>query len=416
MANPFAWGRKNNVSEKDYFSAAIFTSRPSAIINESQAIQIPSVKAAVDLISNSISTLPIYLYQEVNESDIRKVQDDRVSTINHSSNKIDTAQVLKKKIVTDYLLHGRAFVYKKDGKLFHLEANKVDVHEFTEDGFTVSRREFVYNGFKTVTLDESEVIVVDSGSLGVLIHGEKVLRTALSQLDYSSSLLENAAVPTGILKSASRLTETAINRLREAWNSLYVGSRKTGKTIILEEGLEFSPLSMRPDELQLTESNKQIVSEISKLFNIPESMINSAANKYNSLEQNSVQFLRNTLAPIITSIENAFDKNLLDEAEQIDGYYFRFDTSEILRTTEETKIKAISEAFNKGIISFNQAATKLDLPKEEKDFRLLSIGNVMKYEDGQMVYLNLGPQTNQTEEVNTSNENGTEIDTDVPEI
>jgi HK97 family phage portal protein len=200
------------------------------------------------------------------------------------------------------------------------------------------------------------------------------------------------------------LTENAINRLRTSFENLYGGVKKAGRTVILEEGLEFSPLSLKPDELGLHESNKQIISEIARLFNIPESMINSSANKYNSLEQNSVTFLQATLTPIITSIESAFDKHLLDSIEKRNGFYFRFDTSEILRTTEETKMKTLSEAFNKGLLSFNQVATKLDLPKEEKDFRLLSIGNVVKYSDGQMVFLNLGPQENQ-KEVKASNEN-----------
>lgn len=402
MANPFRFG-KSTVTERDYFSTSIFSARPPALISEEEALQIPSVVASVNLIANAISTLPIYLYEQADENDIRKVEDERVNLLNHSSNQIDTAQSFKRKIVQDVLLHGRAFVYKKDGKLYHLPAKNVRIDEYTNDGITISRREFVYDGLKTVTLNETEVFVIDSSTNGVLIDGGKVLQQASSQIDYSSSLLTNSAVPVGLLKATSRLTENAINRLRTSFENLYGGTKKAGRTVILEEGLDYKPLSLKPDELQLTESNKQIISEIARLFNIPESMINSSANKYNSLEQNGVQFLQNTLAPIITQIESSFDKHLLDGIEKQIGYYFRFDTSEIIRTTEETKIKTVSEAFNKGLISFNQMAAKLDLPKEEKDFRLLSIGNVLKYDDGQMVFLNLGPQTNQPE-VKSSNE------------
>src|SRR4051794_8773847 len=127
MANKFAWNRKKDTDTgRDFYSTAIFTSRPSSLVTEEQALKIPTVKAAVELISNSISTLPIYLYEEVNSDDIRKVENDnRIDVLNHSSNKIDTAQVLKKKIVTDYLLHGQAFIYRKGSELYHLEASKV---------------------------------------------------------------------------------------------------------------------------------------------------------------------------------------------------------------------------------------------------------------------------------------------------
>ncbi|RLQ89952.1 phage portal protein [Falsibacillus albus] len=402
MANPSIWNRSKKQSEHDYFSTAIFSSRPPAMITEEEALQIPAVKAAVDLISNSISMLPIYLYQQTSDDEIKKITDTRISTLNSISNRNDTGQSMKKKIVQDFLLHGRSFIYRKGTELYHLPAKKVEVKYFTEDSVTVSERKFVYYGYETVTFSEDEVFMIDGSSNGVLIDGGKILTQASGQIDYSSSLLSNAAVPVGILQATSRLTERAIDRLRTSFENLYGGAKKAGRTLILEEGLDYKPLSLKPDELQLTESNKQVISEIARLFNIPESMISASANKYNSLEQNGVQYLQSTLGPILTAIERALDKDLLDDIERQIGYNFRFDTSEILRTTEEQKLKATAEAFNKGLLTFNQAAYRLDLPKEQKDFRLLSIGNVMKYEDGQMVYLNLGPQPNQPE-VNSSN-------------
>ncbi|WP_249685417.1 phage portal protein, partial [Bacillus velezensis] len=102
---------------------------------EEEALKIPSVKEAVELISNSISTLPIYLYVE-NEMDrsIEKVSDSRVNVLNHRSNKLQTAQSIKKKVVTDYLLHGKAYLCKKNGELHHLEASGMSNKRYTDDG------------------------------------------------------------------------------------------------------------------------------------------------------------------------------------------------------------------------------------------------------------------------------------------
>lgn len=399
----FTFGSSKD-SSKDFFSTTLFSTRLPALISEEDALKIPAVKAAVELISNSISTLPIYLYSE-NESDhsVEKVEDSRINVLNHSSNKFQTAQAIKKAVVQDYLLHGIAYLYKKNGELHHLKAKNVQTEDWTEDGITISRREFQYSGMSTVTLSSDEVIIIDSKSNGILVDGGKILQIASQQIEYSTALLSNSAVPTGVVSAKSRLTEKAINTLRSSWEKLYQGTGKAGRTIVLEEGLEFSALSLRPDEMQLTESNKQMVSDIARLFNLPESLINSQANKYNSLEANSVSYLQNTLSPIITSIENSFDKHLLDDIERSIGFYFRFDTSEIIRTTEEQKVKTTAEAFNKGLISFNQAAYKLDLPKIKKDYHLLSTGTVLRYEDGSFEYPNLGPQENQPE-VTSSNE------------
>ncbi|MDZ4427304.1 phage portal protein [Bacillus cereus] len=420
LKNPFRWGKGNADNGKDYFSSHFFSSKPQAEIDEKQALSIPAVKASVDLISNSIPQLPIYLYTE-NEVDrsIEKINNDqRTNLFNHSANKYDTAQTLKRQLVQDYLLRDKAYIYKReDNQLILLPAKNVLEEIYTEDYISVAKKEYIYNGMQTLTLNESQVIVIDSGTNGILYDNGLLLQTALSQLDYQNALMQNGAVPTGILKSAARLTETAINRLRTSWDSLYTGTKKVGKTIILEEGLEYQQLSLKPDELGLHEGNKQMISEIARIFNLPESMINSSANKYNSLEQNSLTFLQSTLSPIITAIESSLDKQLLSDTEKQLGFYFRFDTSELLRTTEEEKVKVIEAAFKGGFLSFNEARHKLDFKPVEKDYYSLSIGQVLKYEDGSLINLNtLGQQNNNEVKQQNENKNGTANEPNITEI
>ncbi|PEX92584.1 phage portal protein [Bacillus cereus] len=418
LKNPFRWGKGSADNSRDYFSAHFFSSKPQPEIDEKQALSIPAVKASVDLISNSISQLPIYLYTE-NEVDgsIEKIKNDqRTNLFNHSANKYDTAQTLKRQLVQDYLLRGKAYIYKReDNQLVLLPAKNVLEEVYTEDYISVIKKEYIYNGMQTLTIDESQVIVIDSGTNGILYDNGELLRVALGQLAYQNSLLQNGALPIGILKSASRLTQTAIDRLRVSWEGLYTGPKKAGRTIILEEGLDYSPISLRPDEMQMTEGNKQMISEIARIFNLPESMINSSANKYNSLEQNNLTFLQSTLSPIITSIEASLDKQLLSDIEKQLGFYFRFDTSELLRTTEEEKVRVIEAAFKGGFLSFNEARHKFDLKPVEKDYFSLSIGQVLKYEDGSLINLNmLGQQNNN--EVKQQNENGTTNEPNITEL
>ncbi|MGD6962730.1 phage portal protein [Fictibacillus phosphorivorans] len=390
----FAWNSSKKNEPRDLFSETLFTSNPPVKITEENALSIPAVKASIELITNSIAQLPIYMYVE-KDNGIEKYEDHRTALLNDAANKYTSSQVLKKMIVQDYLLRGKAYLYQKSGKLYHLPSKNVTESKFTDDnGLTFDEKEFevITHTGKTVTLQEHEVIVIDSGTYGLLHDAGNLLNTALSQQEYNRSLLSNGALPLGMVKVASRLTEQALTRLKASWDGLYSGTKKVGKTVFLEEGMEYKPFQLRPDELQMTDSQKHITSEIARVFNLPESMINSSANKYNSLSQNNLQFLRSTLSPIITSIEKAFDHYLLAHNEKLSGYFFRFDTSELLRTTEEEKVKITAEAFQKGLISFNQAAYRLDLPKSEKDYHLLTTGVVLKYVDGSFEYPNLGPQ------------------------
>lgn len=401
----FTVGRPKPEYEQTFNSATVYSSTPPELISEDEALKIPAVRASVELIADSISTLPIYLYQDATNNDITKIEDDdRVNKLNHDANKFDTAQTIKKKVVKDYLLHGKAFIYKKEGALYYLESKNMRQEGFTEDNIVPSRIEYEYIGLNaSVRIDVENLIIIDSGSNGILSDGGTILQNASKQIEYSTSLLHNSAVPVGMVKAASRLTQTAIDRLKASFEKIYSGTKNAGRTMILEEGMDYKPLSLKPDELQLTEASKQTISEVARLFNIPESLINSDANKYASLEQNTVQFLQNTLLPIITQIESAFDKYLLDDFEKQLGYYFRFDTSEIIRTTEKEKIETVAKGLREGLFSFNEARTKLDLPKVNKDFYLYTTGVVLKFEDGTFEYPNLGPKANQ-QEVEESNE------------
>ncbi|MBN8211096.1 phage portal protein [Bacillus sp. NTK071] len=398
MANLFTWGKTNDVQSKDLYSTTISVTRPLAIVTEEDALKVPAVKAAVELISNTVAQLPIFLYEEQYDKSVEKIKDERTTLLNNSANLHETAQTLKKKLVQDYLLRGKAYLLLKNGKLFVLEAKNVREELYTDDGFTVSRKEFEYYGTatRTVTFSQEEIIVIDSSTNGLLADSGNLFQTALNQLEYNRSVMDNGAVPSGVLKSASRLTENAITRLRESFSTLYGGSKKAGKTIILEEGLDFEALSMKPEELQLNESSKLMIAEIARVFNLPESMINSSANKYGSLEQNSIQFLQSCIGPIISSIELSFDKYLLTQSEKSLGYFFRFDTSEMIRLTEKEKIETVSKMYGDGLISFNEMRFKIDMKPIENDVYKAGLGDVFKnIESGKYTIPNMGVVENE---------------------
>jgi HK97 family phage portal protein len=221
--------------------------------------------------------------------------------------------------------------------------------------------------------------------------GEKILQQATDEMEYTYNIFQRGALPLGILKTAARLSQPAIDRLRESWASLYGGAKNSAKTVILEEGMEYSPLSMKPTDLQLNESKSGTNSEICKLFGVPESMITTAANKYGSIEQNNLHFLKHCLAPIIGSFESSADKSLLLETEKQEGYFFRFDTSELLRATEKERVEAVELGLRSGLFTINEARGKLDLPNIDEDVFMWGLQSVLyNPKTGEMKVPNMG--------------------------
>lgn len=373
------------------------------VVTEEQAMKVPTISAAIELISSSIAQLPIYLYKENDNGEVEKVQDRRLFLLNSEPNNLMTGHNLKKQMTRDYLFHGASYVKVEKVRndvvaLYNLPIREVSVTKYKSLGYKYEAEiNLLDTDSKNHKFQPEELLIIlkdsDDGvtSSGILKNNGDTIRLAIDEQDYTIGILKNGALPIGILKATSRLTESAITRLRASWESLYGGAKKAGKTIILEEGMDYHPISMKPNEMDLTNSRKATIAEICRILNVPESMLNSSANKYASNEQNNIYFLQYCLSPIIASIESSLDRTLLLESEKEKGYYFRFDTSEILRTTEKEKIDTTVNAMKAGLFSISEARSKIDLPALEDDYFTWSLGSVFfNPKTGEMTIPNMG--------------------------
>ncbi|KXY76766.1 MULTISPECIES: phage portal protein [Bacillus cereus group] len=401
-------------------------------VNEKQIMQIPTVEACVSLIVNTISGLPIHLYKENANGSVKKLskKDKRLFLLNNESDPNVSSNTFKKNLVKDYLLYGQAYAYKNyevkkmvlgeallelkelnylpaeniQPKVFH-DGTKHDYAEYTLT--TITGQHVGENKKKTFKHNELlRIINNDTNNPfegeGLLVRGKTVFQEALAQIEYSNGIYERGALPLGVLKTKSRLTEKAINALRFAWSKLYGGVKNSSNTIILEEGMEYQALSMNPSEIQMMESRRDVNSEICKLFGVPESMVSAKANKYGTLAQNNMHFKTYCVQPILNAIEQSLDRQLLTQKEKDNGYYFRFDVREMLRTTQDELSNSIDKLVNGGIITVNEGRFELDKPPVEggDDLRL-SLGNVLQdTENGDTHVLNMDGGTSSQEKGN----------------
>lgn len=375
-------------------------------ISEEQAMSIPAVSAAVNLISSSVAKLPIELKKIDSDGNVEKVEDDyRLFLLNDEPNESQYASTLKKRMTIDYLFYGASFLYterknrsNKIKSIHRLPVEKVNIERKKKDGYIDSYSIYLdgerKNMFKTIDIITMLKDTEDGFEpRGILDTGYKTLSNSLSEIEYSSSVLKNGSLPLAVLKAANRLSDDVIKRIKRDWSNSYTGESNAGKTVLLEEGLEYETISLNPNELELTESKKGSLADIARLFNIPESMINSSANKYNSNEENNILFLQYTLEPILINMQKALNKTLLLESEKTSKYYFEFDTSEIMTITEKERAEIAQILSNTSSVTQNEIRHLLGKPKLEKDYMFLSQGKVFyNTETGKAFNPNLGVQ------------------------
>ena len=412
MANFFTWltqpdeqieQRTGNNSLESLFN------NTSKTITEEQIMKIPTVQKCMDIICGTISQLPIYLYRENPDGSIDRVYgDNREFLLNNEPNEFENSYNFKKTIVKNYLLYGVNYIVMEKvdneiSELYNLKNQDIMIEKFTRDGYKISNANIQLtneSGMRSFKPYELVIVLKDSSdgltSKGIIGQGSEIFQLIYGEMEYSKNIFNNGALPTGVLYTDGRLTQSVVDRLRDSWRNLYSGMKNAGKTVILEEGLKYQPVSLNPNDLQLTENRRENISEICKLFNIPESLILSSANKYGSLQQDNIHFLQYCLNPILKAIESAFDKGTLLEQEKREGLFWQFDTSEIVRTTEKDKFETVKVALESGVMSMNEARRLVNLKDIKDDVMKWNLGNILYYPDnGEMVIPNMGIQTSE---------------------
>lgn len=379
-------------------------------ISEEQIMKIPTVQKCIDIICGTIAQLPIYLYRENPDGSIDRIYGDkREFLLNNEPNEFENSYSFKKKLVKNYLLYGVDYIAieKQDNEiveLFNLNNSDVTVEKYTKNGYKISNANIIVNSSEgeitTFKPYDLAIILKDSSdgltSKGIIGQGAEIFQLIYGEMEYSKNIFNNGALPTGILKTDGRLTQSTVDRLRDSWRNLYSGMKNAGKTVILEEGLTYQPVSLNPNDLQLTENRKENISELCKLFNIPESLIISSSNKYGSLQQDNIHFLQYCLNPILTAIEAGLDKAMLLEKEKLEGCFWKVDTTEIIRTTEKDKFETVKVALESGVMSINEARRMINLKDIKDDVMKWSLGNILYYpETGLMKVPNMGIETSE---------------------
>lgn len=374
-----------------------------SIVPEEEALTIPALASGVELISNAIGQLQFTLVKKDEKTGAvtRKNDDQRLYLLNKQPNDQMDAYTYKRALAKDYLLYGASnSVIEKNlnniKALYLLPTKNISVQVYVYDGYKKYSKTTLQNAVGTRVFSDDQLLTVlkdsDDGltGRGILKTNPDVLNLALAEIAYSKNLLKNGALPVGVLQSKTKLSNQAFENLKASWEKMYSGTDKAGKTVILEEGLEYNAISLNPDDLQLKDIRAAYISDIARILNIPETMINSSSNKYGSSETQSIAFLQNCLSSIISAIESAVNKELLLENEKMEGYAFRLDASKLIQVTRKEKAEAVAAEYESGLISFWEARSDLDRAKTvSDDFFRLSLGSVLyKYENDEMIIPN----------------------------
>lgn len=358
-------------------------------ISKEQALNIPAVASCVEIISNTVASLPIKLYKE-GEGRVEEVKDERVNLLNDDTRDTLDGFQFKKALVEDYLLKGSAYAYinryrNKVKSLHYVENERVAINIGVDPIF--KDYDILVNG---ATYKDYEFIKITRKTKdgvtgkGIIVENNEALAVAYNSLVFENILLKTGGNKKGFLKSQGRLSKEAIDELKQAWNNLY--KNNTESVVVLNNGLEFQEASSTSVELQLNENKQTNATEICKIFNVPPSLLEG-----NAKEEEYNNFIKIAILPILKAIETALNKDLLLPSEK-GSFYFAFDTKELLKGDIEKRFRAYEIGVRNGILQIDEVRYMEDFKPLELDFIKLGLQDVLYNPKTKEIYT---PNTNQ---------------------
>lgn len=247
--------------------------------------------------------------------------------------------------------------------------------KFTEGGKLYYERSI--NGKTEVIPGEAvfylPYIIVDENGNGLSVitaHAESIGANQAAQR-HSSTYFKQGARLSGVLKAPGALSDEAYNKLREAWNEVYANPDNAHKTAILEEGVDFTPIAVNPQDSQLLETQVHNDEQVAMMFGTPPSMIGLTSKSTSwgtGIEQQVLGWQKFTLGPLATQLQACAQMQLLPSDSDVD---LRHDWSELLKPDINTLATALGNLHRGGLIKANEGRELLDYDDDPDGNKLL---------------------------------------------
>ncbi len=323
--------------------ASWLTGEESVGMSRDRAMKISTVNRCVEVLSNSMAVLPVYI---MNERTKERIQEHRLGRVLwERANEAMTSFDYQRLMLCNELLRGNAYawIYRdpRTGwprELIPLPPDYVtirvdlDGHVWyffthpTTGEVTMLRPDDILH-YKAYSEDGIE-------GISVLRRASLTLSTARAAQLYENSTWMNGGQPSGILTTESDLgdsievvqpdgTKVTVDpkeQLRRSWEAVHRGPGNAFRIAVLDLGLKYQPISMTNSDAQFVESNEIRVADVCRFFGVPLHLAYAGKQSYASNEQNGIEFVNYTLLAYETQWGQEDTYKLMlpsDRAEQL---------------------------------------------------------------------------------------------------
>ncbi|AUX72481.1 phage portal protein [Erwinia pyrifoliae] len=348
------------------------TSSSGKVVTAEKALALASVWACVRLLSESVSTLPMKVYERASDGS-RKLASTHPAyqVLCRRPNSEMTPSRFMLMVVASICLRGNAYVEKKmigtkPVSLVPLlpQCMKVERLDSGELQYTYTEK-----GVARIVPVRNMMHIRGFGLDGVcgmmpMRTGRDVFGAAMAVEESAAKIFENGIQTSGFFLSKNLLSKEQRQKNRENLNR-FVGSKNAGKVMVLEGDMSYQGITLNPEDAQMLESRSFSIEEICRWFRVPPFMVghvDKQSSWASSVEGMNLLFLTNTLRPLLVNIEQEISRCLLNGDEDL---FAEFSVEGLLRADSAGRSAYYTTALQNGWMSRNDVRRLENLPPIE---------------------------------------------------
>lgn len=336
------------------------------IVTPESALRVMAVYASTRILSESMASLPIGVYQAQGERRVRLTGHPLCDVLGGIANGNNSTFEFVESGQAHLALRGNCYAEKElSGKgeilaLHPMDPDKVNVRYNRAD------RRFVYD-YEGTSFFAGSVLHIRGFSLDGLMGlspvslARETLELAMSAEDVGNEAFSEGFVPPIVLEVDNRADKDQRKTYRKEWVEL-TKDRKQGPPVV-SGGMKIHTLRVSMEDLQFIQSRKFSIAEIARLFRVPLHMLAELDRAtFSNVEHMSMEFVKYSLLPWIKRWEQRMNMSLLSEQERKKGIYMKFNLDALLRADTKTRYEAHRIAIEGRFATPNEVREK-----EEQD-------------------------------------------------
>ena len=367
---------------------APMTSAAGVSVTAATAMQVSAVWACVRLISETIATLPLSIFEKTSAGKRVAPQHPLHFVIHDQPNLDTTASIFWEAMVAAMLLRGagRAEKLLIGGRLVGLSFLNPDRLTTSRGGDGKKEWRYTEEGGRQRVIPRDRIWEIPGFTLdgkngvSVIQYGAHVFGGAIAADRAAARTFTNGMLQTVYYKIAQFLKPSQ----RKEFKDNVLGAVERGETPLLEGGTDVGTIGIKPSDSQLLESRGFSVEEVCRWFRVPPWMVGHTEKSTSwgtGIEQQMIGFLTFTLAPWLRRIEQAIKKDLLTPAERT-RYYPKFAVEGLLRADSAGRAAFYTAMVNNGILTRDEVRELEDREPMGGNSAVLTVQSAMTTLDG----------------------------------